>query len=125
MSDRTYYRNRKDKPLVWLYGEVRTPPFSPVARVEAGFLLRKLQQGEELGMPHFRPMASVGARCGELRIKDIDHDWRIMVRTDADAVIVLAVFSKRTRPTPRRVLENCRRRLRQYDRAASGKAKKT
>jgi hypothetical protein len=32
----------KDKPLVWLHGEVKTPPLSAAARVEAGFLLRQL-----------------------------------------------------------------------------------
>jgi len=31
-----------DKPLVWLHGAVKSPPFSGVARVEAGYLLRKL-----------------------------------------------------------------------------------
>jgi len=41
-----------DKPVVWLAGELKTPPFSKDARVEAGFLLRRLQQGETLGMPH-------------------------------------------------------------------------
>jgi len=34
--------------LVWLKGEVKSPPFSPEARLEAGFLLRKLQMGESL-----------------------------------------------------------------------------
>ena len=29
-----------DKPLVWLHGEVRSPPFSVGARIEAGLLLR-------------------------------------------------------------------------------------
>ncbi len=33
-----------DKPLVWLQGEIRTPPFSKQARLEAGFLLRLLQK---------------------------------------------------------------------------------
>jgi len=28
--------NPKDKPLAWLYGEVKTPPFSKEARLEAG-----------------------------------------------------------------------------------------
>jgi hypothetical protein len=37
-----------DKPLVWLHGEVRTPPFSKEARVEAGVLLRRLQRRETL-----------------------------------------------------------------------------
>ena len=49
-----------NKPLVWLKGEVKTPPFSAEARVEAGFLLRRLQKGESLGLPHARPMSSIG-----------------------------------------------------------------
>lgn len=66
-----------DKPLVWLEGEIKTPPFSQKARIEAGFLLRLLQKGESLGMPHSRPMPSVGRRCHELRIRDKDNNWRI------------------------------------------------
>ncbi len=49
-----------DMPLVWLKGEVRTPPFSPEARLEAGFLLRRLQKGESFGLPHSRPMPAIG-----------------------------------------------------------------
>jgi len=30
-----------DKPLVWLHGEVKSPPFSSDARIEAGYLLCK------------------------------------------------------------------------------------
>jgi hypothetical protein len=37
-----------EKPLVWLHGEVKTPPFSSAARIEAGYLLRQLQMGERL-----------------------------------------------------------------------------
>jgi len=54
-----------------LDGEVKTPPLSAAARVEAGFLLRQLQQGVRLGMPHSRPMPSIGTRCHELRINDV------------------------------------------------------
>ena len=43
-----------DKPLVWLHGQISTPPFSKAARVEAGYLLRVLQKGETLPMPHSR-----------------------------------------------------------------------
>lgn len=49
-----------DKPLVWLRGEVKSPPFSAAARLEAGWLLRRLQAGEKLGMPHSRPMPTIG-----------------------------------------------------------------
>ena len=40
-----------DKEIVWLHGEVKTPPFSTAARMEAGFLLRQLQYGVKLSMP--------------------------------------------------------------------------
>jgi phage-related protein len=104
-----------DKPLVWLHGEVKTPPFSPDARIEAGTLLRRLQQGEKLTLPHSRPMPVIGSRCHELRIQDEDVIWRVMYRFDPDAVIITDVFAKKTRATPRHVIENCKRRLRDYD----------
>ena len=53
----------KDKPLVWLQGEIKTPPFGRAARLEAGYLLRELQRGQNLTMPASRPMPSVGPRC--------------------------------------------------------------
>lgn len=104
-----------DKPLVWLRGEVKTPPFSQAARVEAGVLLRQLQDGAKLGLPHSRPMPGIGARCHELRIVDEGATWRIVYRLDDDAVVVVDVFSKKTRQTPGQVIVNCRRRLWQYD----------
>ena len=106
----------KDKPLVWLHGEVRTPPFSPNARIEAGFLLRRLQQGEKLAMPHSRPMPSIGARCHELRINDENLTWRIVYRIDSDAIVVLDVFEKKTSRTPKGVINTCKYRLKVYNR---------
>jgi len=35
---------KHERALVWLEGEVKTPPFSQAARLEAGFLLRQLQE---------------------------------------------------------------------------------
>ena len=81
----------------------------------AGFLPRLLQRGEIPGMPHSRPMPSIGARCHELRIGDDRQDWRIIYRIDIDAIVILAVFSKKTRRTPRRVIDACRERQRRYD----------
>ena len=109
-----------DKPLIWLSGTIQTPPFSWSARLEAGFLLRKLQQGESLSMPQSRTMTAIGARCHELRIKDENAEWRIMYRTDEDAVLILEVFQKKTRTTPKNVIEVCKRRLRKYDEDSSG-----
>ena len=114
----------RDKPLVWLRGEVKTPPFSQAGRLEAGFLLRRLQRGERLGMPHSRPMPDVGTGCHELRVRDASHSWRIVYRVDPDAIVIAEVFQKRTQRTPREVLEACRRRLRAYDGASRGGPKR-
>ena len=104
-----------DKPLAWLHGDVKTPPFSPAARLEAGLLLRQLQHGARLGLPHSRPMPSIGRRCHELRIPDVDQAWRIIYRLDPDAVVIAEVFSKKTAVTPAHVIATCQRRLRDYD----------
>lgn len=104
----------RDKPLVWPQGEIRTPPFSASARIEAGYLLRRLQKGEKLSLPHSRPMPSIGAKCHELRIVDDDKIWRIVYRIDADAIVILEVFQKKTQKTPH-VIDNCKRRIKQYE----------
>lgn len=104
-----------DKPLVWLKGEVKTPPFSAEARLEAGVLLRRLQKGEMLSLPHSRPMPAVGPRCHELRINDKTKSWRIMYRIDADAIVIADVFEKRTQTTPAQTISLCKQRLRDYD----------
>lgn len=106
-----------DKPLVWLHGEVKTPPFSASARIECGYLLRQLQQGENLHMPHSRPMPSIGARCHELRVVDENVTWRIMHRVDDDAIVIAAVVAKKTEATAKAVIDVCKRRLREYDHA--------
>ncbi len=95
-------------------GEIKTPPFSPEARIEAGMLLRRLQQGERIGLPHSRPMPDIGARCHELRVRDENKNWRIFYHLEAEAVVILEIFSKTTEKTPRAVIENCQRRLKHY-----------
>lgn len=106
---------QKDKPLVWLHGEVKTPPLSKETRIETGYLLRRLQMGELLSLPQSRPMPSIGRRCHELRIEDQDKTWRIIYRLDPDAVVILDIFEKKSRTTPSKVVENCKRRIRLYD----------
>jgi phage-related protein len=103
-----------DKPVVWLHGQVKTPPFSPAARLEAGIFLRRLQGGETIGLPHSRPMPSIGANCHELRITDRNATWRIVYQVDPDAVVILEVFAKKTATTPKPVIEACQRRLAEY-----------
>jgi phage-related protein len=110
-----------DKPLVWLHGEVRTPPLSQQARIETGVLLRRIQQGESLGMPGSRPMPSIGKRCHELRIVDEDSTWRVVYRIDDDGIVIAEVFKKKTQATPKDVIEACHRRLRGYDDIVGGR----
>lgn len=102
---------------MWLHGEVKTPPFSPSARLEAGFLLRRLQKGESISLPQSRPMPGIGPRCHELRVRDANATWRIVYRTDADAVIIADVFSKKTATTPKAVINISKARLSDYDNA--------
>jgi len=105
----------RDKPLVWLHGELKTPPLSYEARIETGFLLRRLQRGESLGMPRSRPMPSIGARCHELRVTDTNVIWRVIYRIDEDAIVLLEIFSKKTQKTPQYVIKACQRRIKDYD----------
>jgi len=121
MSDLAYTlppMGEGDKPLVWLHGEIKTPPMSALTRVEVGHLLRRLQRGELLSMPESRPLAAIGVRCHELRVGDAGVTWRIFYRIDPDAILILDVLRKKTRSTPRAVIEVCRRRLSDYDRIA-------
>jgi phage-related protein len=106
----------RDKPLVWLHGQVASPPFSREARIEAGYLLRLLQSGANLSLPHSRPMPTIGRACHELRINDQSKTWRIVYRVDSDAILVLDVFEKKTQQTPKSVLDTCRKRLSEFER---------
>ena len=87
-------------------------------------LLRLLQEGERLGIPQSEPLPDVGPRCGALRVRDAEHNWRIMYRIDSDAVLILEVYQKKTRKIPDEVIERCRQRLKHYDAAVKVARKK-
>jgi phage-related protein len=108
------------KPLIWLEGEIKTPPFSRAARLEAGFLLRRLQLGEKLSLPHSRPMPLIGPRWHELRIQDESATWRIVYRVDPDGIVIVDIFAKKTQRTPAAVIERCKARLKGYDEVSKG-----
>lgn len=111
-------RSNMGKELMVLRGEIKTPPLSEAARRKVGYLLRALQEGETLGLPHSRPLPGIGARCHELRVNDAGKSWRVIYRIDEDAIVIAEVFEKKTRTTPGRIMRDCRRRLRAYDEAA-------
>ena len=77
-------------------------------------LLRRLQRGENVSLPHSRPMPAIGKACHELRIQDEKKTWRIVYCIDIEAIVILDVFSKTTQQTPRLVIDTCKTRLRRY-----------
>ena len=115
VSPYTDHMNPYDKPVIWLGGELKTPPMGKEARLCAGYLVRMLQGGEMLSMPESRAMPSIGLRCHELRVRDRDSTWRVVYRIDNDAILIVEVFSKKTQKTPKSVIEMCKARLSDYD----------
>ena len=105
------------KASLWsgLKARLRHRHFPRRPRLEAGYLLRLLQEGESLGLPHSRPMPSIGGRCHELRIHDESGIVRIVYRVDHDAIVILEVWKKKTQQTPQAIITACERRLRGYD----------
>jgi len=69
-------------------------------------------------MPHSRPMPSIGSRCHELRVRDESASWRLVYRVDEDAIVLLAVFAKKTGETPVAVIRACKTRVKRYDELA-------
>lgn len=109
-----------DKPLVWMHGEITTPPFSENARIEAGYLLRQLQKGLSLSLPQSRPMPSIGTNCHELRINDGNLTWRIIYKIYTDAILILEVFRKKTNTTPKSIIDICKQRIKHYNTDVKG-----
>ena len=87
------------------------------ARREMGFLLRQLQEGENLSLPHSRPMPSIGKACHELRVNDQNKTWRLFYRLDSDAIVILEVDEKKTQKTPKATITACQKRIENYEKA--------
>ena len=104
-----------DKKVVWIGSEIKTPPISKEARMEIGRLIRRLQRGLNVTMPHSRPMPSIGAHCHELRVTEANATWRVIYQIDHDAIVVVHVFSKKTQTTPEQILTTAKKRLATYD----------
>jgi phage-related protein len=87
---------------------------SPAIRHALGKLLRHLQHGRSLGMPHSRPMPIVALGVEELRAKDESGQYRaFVVRKTPRGILVLHVFAKKSRETSRGAIELARQRLRE------------
>jgi phage-related protein len=82
---------------------------SAEARREMGVRLRQLQEGEKLSLPHSRPMPAIGSGCHELRVFDRNKTWRLFYFLDSEAIVILEVSEKKTRKTPKIVIERCQK----------------
>ena len=60
-------------------------------------------------------MPTIGKHCHELRIVDENVTWRVIYRIDGDAIVIGAVFAKRTEQTPHKLIKACKRRYNDYD----------
>ena len=61
-------------------------------------------------------MPEIESKCHELRVNDEGHDWRVVYAVEQDAVVILEVFEKGSKKTPKQVKEVCRKRIREYRR---------
>jgi phage-related protein len=99
-----------DKPLRWAgasLDDLRTFPDN--ARRQAGYQLRRLQQG--LPPDDGKAMPSVGSGVAEIRIHTGVEHRVFYVAKFAEAIYVLHAFEKRTQKTRQADLELGRRRL--------------
>jgi phage-related protein len=94
---------------------------SLAAKFEIGKLLRDVQDGYAVPMPHARPMPSIGPRCHELRVQDERVSWRVICRVDHDAVLVVDVFVKASSATPHRIIKASKQRLKMFDARQHGR----
>ena len=62
-------------------------------------------------------MPVIGANCHELRIDDGDGTWRILYHVDRDAIVILDIFPKKSRTTPKHMINVAQKRLRMYQNA--------
>lgn len=105
----------KSKSLRWVHGDIKSPPLSVEVRRELGFLLREIQEGETLSLPHSRPMPVIGLGVHELRANDRAGIWRLIYQIREEGILVLDVFNKKTNQTPKQVIENCKKRIWEYE----------
>jgi phage-related protein len=109
-----------DKPLRWVGTSlVDLRAFPEVARREAGYQLRRVQEG--LLPDDWKPMTSVGAGVEEIRLHSGQEHRVFYVAKFEEAIYVLHAFEKRSRQTRQADLKLARRRLADLVRTRRGK----
>ena len=78
-------------------------------KIGAGLLLRRLQKGEILAMPHSCPI-----QISYKAWLKINITWRVISYIAYDAKVILEVFSKKSKETPKYAIENSKKHLKEY-----------
>ena len=99
-----------DKPVRWVGASLQhLRAFPEAARREAGYQLRRLQQGLLPG--DWKPISSVGPGVAEIRIHSgVEHRVFYVAKFE-EAIYVLHAFEKRTRQTRQADLDLATKRL--------------
>lgn len=66
------------------------------------------------------PCLALGRDVMNCVIKDETATWRIIYRIDNDAIVIVEVFDKDDNKTPKSIIDNSKKRLIAYDKAAKG-----
>lgn len=99
-----------DKPLRWVGSSLEDlRAFPEAARREAGYQLRRLQDG--LLPADWKPITGIGPGVAEIRLHSGVEHRVFYVAKFAEAIYVLHAFEKQTRQTPQADLELARKRL--------------
>ena len=101
------------KDIKFLGNSLKCLPELPEdAKDDAGFQLRKVQNGE---MPDdFKPMPSIGKGIIEIRVWDEADTFRVIyLSTLQNRVYVLHAFQKKTEKTAKSDIDLCKERLKE------------
>jgi phage-related protein len=86
------------------------------ARSEILTLLRRLESGESLNMPHSRSLASIAKGLFELRVRDANGNVRVFYYTKIKSTIyIIHALRKKTRIIPENDRQLILKRIREID----------
>ena len=100
------------KPVEFLGDSLaRLRAFPDEARSEAGFQLKRVQQGKD--PDDWKPLKAVGPGVREIRVREASGAFRVIyLATLLDRIVVLHAFQKKIQKTPRRDIDLAASRLR-------------
>jgi len=90
------------KLVIWNKTTIETVrTFPEEVRKELGYLIYRLQLGEQLTLPHSKVITTAGPGVFELRIKDQHGIYRVFYYIKLkDQILILHAFQKKSQKTP-------------------------